>query len=163
MSTTLSNVSIAAAITAALAGGAAPATVSGNVQHNCADTPTVGSSTGNVNKVYSAAFTVDTGTPLSLDLTSLVDPLGQTNNFGTVHAILIENLSIVAGRDFTVFGGTNGLVATSTTLIYAGTKPGFLLIDFGTTGIAVDGTHKIITIAVAAGTGIAGKITVVGK
>lgn len=160
MAATLSNPQISAAISVTLSGGAAPATTSSNVSHASARTPTVGSATGNVNKVYSATFSVATGTPVSLDLTTLTDPLGNALNFGTVYSILVTNDSVTAGQDLTIFGGTNGLIATSTELVYAngGTK----LLDTGTTGIATDGTHKIVTIAAAAGT-VAGKITIIGK
>ena len=161
MPSTLSSPQVSAAIVSTITGGASPAPSTANVNHAAARTPTVGSGAGNVNKIYSAAFTVTNGAPLSLDLTALTDPLGQANNFGTVYSILITNDSTTAGQDFTCFGGTNGLIATSTELCYA--NGGAKLLDTGTTGITVDGTHKIITIAVAAGTAVPGKITVIGK
>jgi hypothetical protein len=160
MASTMTSPQIAAAIQAGLAGGAAPAPSTSNVNHSAALTPAVGGSAGQVNKIYSAAFTVTTGTPLSIDLTALTDPLGAALNFTNVAAILISNDSVVAGQDFSVGGGTNGLFTAAPNIIAA--NGGMYLLANPNPGITVDGTHKIITITVAAGTGVGGKITVLG-
>jgi hypothetical protein len=163
MASTVASPQITAAITATLTGGAAPATVSGNVNHTPSETPTVGSSSGNVNKAYSVAGTVTSGSPVDIDLTAVTDPLGASLNFSQVHAILLENLSTTAGQDLTLGAGTNPLLAASTQLAYAGTAPGFVLQNCGTTGITVDSTHKTVRVAVAAGTGVGYKLTIIGK
>lgn len=163
MASTLTSPQISATIKGSLAGGAAPATATSNPNHSPVEAPVVGSTSGQCNLIYSAPFAVSNGSPLALDLTSLQDPLGAALNFSQAHAILIENDSTTAGQDMTIFGGSNGLLAASTAILYAGTAPGFQLLNFGTTGVTVDSTHKIIQIAVAAGTNVAGKITVLGK
>lgn len=161
MAATLSNPQISAAITSGMAGGALPATATGSISDGTARGAVVGSGAGQVNKIYSAAFTVTSGTPFTIDLTTLTDLLGNAITFGTYIASKITNLSVTTGQDFTCFGGTNGLLATSTELCYA--NGGNKLHDTGTTGITVDSTHKIIQITVAAGTSVAGTITVIGK
>jgi hypothetical protein len=164
MSTTVSSPQISAAIHASLAGGAAPAITTSNVIHDVTEAPTVGSATGNVNKVYSAPFTIAaSGTPTSIDLSAATDPLGNALNFGTIHAIIVENLSVTPGEDITIGAGTNGVVASVPLIAYGGAVPGWLAYNAGSTGLTVDATHKIITLTAAAGTNVAGKITVIGK
>lgn len=160
MSATLSNPQISAAISASLGSSSGPASTNTNIQHSIAKQRTVGTAAGNVNKVYSAAFTVDTGTPITIDLTTAADPQGNAQNFGTVYDIIIENSSSTTGQIMTLFGGSNGLVATGTLLLNPG---GAIAYTGGSVGITVDSTHKLIQISVAAGTGVAGRITVLGK
>jgi hypothetical protein len=160
MASTLTNPQISAAITVALAGGAAPAISAANVQHAVAQTLTAGASAGQVNKVYSAARSVSNGTPDSIDLTALTDPLGQALNFTKVSAILINNLSTTVGRDLTIGGGTNGLFTAAPNPVKA--NGGIWFLADPTAQITVDGTHKIITVAIAAGTD-SYNITVIGQ
>ena len=161
MAAVLSNPAISCAITCNMSGGAAPAPATAVINDATARQATVGSSAGNVNKIYSAVFTVTNGTPLVFDVTSLTDALGNALNFGTVYAIKITNSSTTAGQDFTLYGGTNPILAASTELCYA--NGGVKLLDTGTTGIAISGSVKTIQITVAAGTGVAGVITIIGK
>lgn len=161
---TLTNPQLSGAVVATLTGSAGSSNTTTNVNHASASTPVVGSGAGQVNKIYDSAFTiVDNATPTTIDLSNVADPQGNALSFSVVNAIKITNNSIVAGQDITPFGGTNGLLATSTVKVLAGTTPGSLTLDFGTTGVTVDGTHKIIQLALAAGAGVTGKITVLGR
>jgi hypothetical protein len=161
MATTVASPALAASVTANLTGGAPPAPSQSPVNHSYNPTLTVGAAAGQSNKVYSAPFTVTTGTPLALDLTTLVDPLGGALNFSAVTSILITNDSTTAGQDFTIGGGTNGLFTAAPNIVAA--NGGAYFISNPTAQITVDGTHKILTIAVAAGTGVGGKVTIVGR
>ena len=114
MSSTLSpSPSLIAQITAALTSGAAPAIGSAAVNHNFTRSVTVGTTAGTASKVYSAAFTVTAGTPLLIDLTSVIDPLGASLTFASVTGLMVTNDSTTAGQDFTLFGGTNPLYSPS--------------------------------------------------
>jgi hypothetical protein len=162
MSDTMNNPQVSAQINASLSGGAAPATASSNIAHNVANALVVGASAGQVNKAYSSPFTVSNGSPLVLDLnTGLTDPLGNALVFTKVAAILISNDSTTTGEDFTLGGGTNPLFTTAPNIVAA--KGGAYLIVNPVAQITVDSTHKTIQIAVAAGTNVPGKITVIGQ
>jgi hypothetical protein len=162
MATLLASPSVTSSVTANLTGGAAPAPSQSPVNHTYAPAVplSVGNGAGQANKCYSAAFSVTSGSPLLLDLTTLTDPLGGALNFGTVVDILITNDSVTAGQDFTIGGGTNGLFTAAPNTVQAnggqwhwtGVNP----------GLATDGTHKILQIANASGTA-AGKITILGR
>lgn len=161
MSDTMTNPQVSLQISASLTGGAAPATASSAVAHTIANALTSGSGAGQVNKTYSSAFTVTSGSPLVLDLTTgLVDPLGNALVFSEVSAILISNDSTTAGQDFTIGGGTNPLFASAPNIVAA--NGGAWMILNPTAQITVDSTHKTVQISVAAGTSVPGKITVIG-
>src|SRR3954468_1095228 len=105
MATTVTSPQISMSMQANLDAGAAPAPVKVNVQHQVAELPVVGSGAGQVNKVYSAPFTVTSGAPFTLDLTAAPDPAGgAAMNFTQVHGWLLENQSTTAGQDMTPGG-----------------------------------------------------------
>jgi hypothetical protein len=160
MSTTVASPQVAASITATLTGGAAPAPATSQVNHQFSVQPTVGSSAGNVNKVYSTAVSVDTASASSIDLTSVTDPLGNAVNFGTVTRIMLSNGSTTAGQIVTPFGGSNGVMSTGTQVLNPG---GCLLWDGGSVGVTIDGSHKILRLAAAAGSAVPISITVLGQ
>jgi hypothetical protein len=163
MAATLTNPQIGMAISGLLTSGTFPVR-SASPTHQNTSTPAVGNSAGQVNRLYQAAFTVaSSGSPTSIDLTTLVDIDGTTINFVNIYSIEISNDSVTTGENMTLFGGTNGLVATSTLLLYGGVDPGAMLHKFGSAGLTVDATHKIVTIAIAAGTNVTGKITILGR
>src|SRR3954464_9895168 len=115
MSTTLSNPKITAQVESDFVAGL----VSGNLLHRVTSTPSVGTPAGSVNLEYTNSFTLASGTPLSLDLTSLVDVGGNTVTFGHVNCILLENLSIVSGENIAIGGGTNGVFTLDPTVARA--------------------------------------------
>jgi hypothetical protein len=163
MAATLTNPQIGMAISGILSSGTFPVRTA-SPAHTNTSTPTVGASAGQVNRLYQAAFTVaSSGSPTSIDLTTLVDIDGTTINLASVYAIEVSNDSITPGEDMTLFGGTNGLVATGTLVLKAGTDPGAICHKWGSAGVTVDGTHKIVQITIAAGTNVTGKITILGR
>jgi hypothetical protein len=144
MAATLTNPQIGMAISGILSSGTFPVRTA-SPAHTNTSTPTVGASAGQVNRLYQAAFTVaSSGSPTSI-------------------AIEVSNDSITPGEDMTLFGGTNGLVATGTLVLKAGTDPGAICHKWGSAGVTVDGTHKIVQITIAAGTNVTGKITILGR
>jgi hypothetical protein len=127
MAATLTNPQIGMAISGLLTSGTFPVR-SASPTHQNTSTPAVGNSAGQVNRLYQAAFTVaSSGSPTSIDLTTLVDIDGTTINFVNIYSIEISNDSVTTGENMTLFGGTNGLVATSTLPLYGGVDPGAML------------------------------------
>lgn len=164
MAGTLSNVQTSGQLSMSLGSTTGSSATTSNINNSFAITFDVGTATGQVNKVYDGEITIaSSGSPSTIDLTAAVDPQGTSNNFSVVNAIIITGESTTAGEDITPFGGSNGLLATGTAKILAGTKPGSVVYNFGTTGLTVDSTHKIITLTSAAGTNVKCKVTVVGK
>jgi hypothetical protein len=86
------------------------------------------------------------------------------NPVGMLHvaAILVENDSTVAGQDMTIGGGTHPISATDSG--FAQANGGVHLMWNPNPGYAVTGgTADTVTIAVAAGTNVPGKITILGR
>lgn len=167
MAATLSGPAVSGAITCTLQNPTSGfATPTAAVNHTTAINPVVGASAGQWNKLYSADFSVASGTPVTLTLSdgSMTDPLGNALTFASaIHAIKCTITNTTTGQDLTLFGATNGLFASSPgTICYAGTTPGSVTLDFGTQGATVDSTHKLITLTAAAGT-VTGKITIAGR
>jgi hypothetical protein len=97
--------------------------------------------TASVSKVYFNRYV--SGSPTTIDLTSLVDAYGNSISFTTVLHLMIVNND--ATHNITVGGGTNGLFA-ALPVLYAGGCYNL------TTTFTVDGTHKLLLITPAAGT-----------
>lgn len=165
MAATLSQPQIGAGISASLSASSGAAANTANIQDSSTVTPTVGSSAGNVNKIYSAQLTIaDSSTPQTLDLTSLTDPLGNAIVFGTIYAIKATIASdTTAGHDLLVGGAASNSVLTLVDPVLAGTDPGCLLIKYGSAGKTVDATHKNLKIAIAAGLNVLVNVTIIGK
>lgn len=157
MSTVLSNPTITTQLSSDLVSGL----LSGNVTHRHALTPSIGTPAGSVNLMYTSSFTLASGTPLSIDLTSIIDVGNNSVSFGHLTHLLLENISLVSGENIAIGGGTNGVFTLDPTTAKpnGGAK---LLID-PNPGIVIDGTHKIITLAAASGTGVLGRITILGR
>jgi hypothetical protein len=165
MSVTLTVPQVSGSLTATLASTAGKnSSNTTKIDNSTATSLTVGSSAGQVNKVYDATITIaSSGSPATIDLTAAPDPQGNAQNFAVVNAIKLTGVSVTPGEDITPFGGTNGLFATGTQKVIAGTTPGSLTLDFGTTGVTVDGTHKIITLTSAAGTNVQVYVSILGR
>lgn len=157
MASTLSNASISSQISVDIVRGG----LLGTVTHRNAQTPAIGTVTNQVNLVFQNDFTVATGTPITFDLTSLTDPAGAAINFGHVTHFHVENFSTITGEDLTIGGGTNGLFAADPKPVRA--NGGNVQHADPNPGILVDGTHKIIQLAAAAGTAVLGRITIIGR
>jgi hypothetical protein len=160
MASTITVPQSGAGLTAQVSTGTALSSATATVNHTPAKALVAGTSATQISKIHSARYLVTTGTPLSIDLTSVTDPVGASLNFGFVSRILISNASTTAGQNATVLGGTNGLVAASPFTLGPG---GHLKVDLGDQEITVDGTHKIITVTLAAGTNVPIDVTVMGR
>jgi hypothetical protein len=160
MSTTLSSPAISSSITAGLASGL----LSGTVTHEPAQqTPAVGTNAGNVNLAYSADFTVSSGSPLTLDLSSIADAAGNTAVFGHVTHWLVENRSTNAAELMTLGGGSNPLIPARSGADVIQANGGYDLKASPNPGIVRDATHKTFQIAVASGTAVPGRLTILGR
>jgi hypothetical protein len=158
MSTTLSNPSISAGISATIESGL----LSGTITHRpAAQSPSVGTNAGNVNLIYSADFTVTSGSPLSLDLSSIADAAGNVVTFGHITHFLAENRSTNTAEIMSLFGGTNGVFTADPKPLQA--NGGLSFMANPNPGVTIDGTHKIVTVTVAAGTSVPGRLTIIGR
>jgi hypothetical protein len=81
-----------------------------------------------------------------------------------VRAIKISNRSTAAGEDLSIGGGSsNDLFALLPfTLNSSSTGDATLLINFGSDGLTVDGTHKNLLLDVASGSTVAVDVTILG-
>lgn len=162
MSTALSNPAITAQFKAQLTAGAAPAVVTSQVNHVPAVTLGPGNSPGNVDRCLSEPFTVTAGTPLTFNLTTALDPIGNALGMLHVTSVLVENDSTTAGQDFTVGGGTHPALGTDQGTAQA--NGGVFCVVNPNPGYAiVSGSSDTLQISVAAGTNVPGKITILGR
>jgi hypothetical protein len=162
MSTILSNPAANAQLRCQLTTGAAPAVVSSQVNHQPNNALGSGNSAGNVDRCFSEPFTITSGTPLTINVSTALDPLG--NALGMVHvtSVLVENDSTTAGQDFTVGGGTHPVLGTDQATAQA--NGGMVYILNPNSGYSVvSGTSDTLQISVASGTSVAGKITILGR
>jgi hypothetical protein len=122
----------------------------------------VGTGAGKVDRIYVATLAVTTGAPQDIDLTAVVDPSGVSIAFAFVTHIVLWNLSTTAGQDFTLGGAaSNPIFAAIPTVARA--NGGIIMIGDPNPGITVDGTHKNLRVAVAAGTAVAASLLVMGR
>lgn len=162
MATTLSSPSVQATIRCQLQTGAAPAIVGSSVVQTPNTTLGVGSIAGSVNRCISEAATVTSGTPFTFNVSSGLDPLGTAAGFVHLVAIMVTNLSTVAGQDLTVGAGTDPVMGTDSDLVQA--NGGVLYKVNPNPGWAVvGGTSDVLTITVAAGTAVPFQITLLGR
>jgi hypothetical protein len=86
------------------------------------------------------------------------------NALGMVHVtgVLVENDSTTAGQDFTVGGGTNPVLGTNQGTAQANGGV-FCIVNPSPGYSVVGGTSDTLQISVAAGTNVAGKITILGR
>ncbi|MGD1275671.1 MAG: hypothetical protein ABR964_00435 [Tepidisphaeraceae bacterium] len=162
MATVLSNPSMSLSLKAQLTAGAAPAVAASQVNHSPTFTVGAGNTAGNVDRCYSAPIQVSAGAPLTINVGTALDPL--QNALGMLHvcAILVENDSTTAGQDMTIGGGTHPVSATDSGTAQA--NGGVWLMWNPNPGYAVSaGSADTITVTVAAGTNVAGKITILGR
>ena len=162
MPTTLANPAISISAKATLTSGSPPAPVGASLNHVPNFSLAAGNSAGNVDRCYAATFAVTAGTPLTINLATALDPLG--NPMGIVHvtAVLVENDSTTAGQDFTVGGGTHAVLGSDQFTAQA--NGGAAMIANPNPGYAVTvGSADTLTVSVASGAAVPGKITVLGR
>ncbi|MDP9175548.1 MAG: hypothetical protein M3O30_17030 [Planctomycetota bacterium] len=162
MPTILSNPSLSLSLKAQLTSGASPAIAGSQVNHSPPFAIGAGSTPGNVDRCYAAPFTVSAGTPLTINVSTALDPLQNTTGMLHVSAILIENDSTVAGQDMTIGGGTHPISTTDNATAQA--NGGAHLMWNPNPGYTVTaGAADTVTISVAAGANVPGKITILGR
>jgi len=162
MATVLSNPIASVQLKCQITAGAAPAVVMSQVNHQPNFSLGAGNTAGNVDRCFCEAFTVTAGTPLTINVATATDPMG--NALGMVHvtSVLVENDSTTAGQDFTVGGGTHPVLGTDQGTAQA--NGGVVCIVNPNPGYAVvSGTSDTLQISVASGTNVAGKVTVLGR
>jgi hypothetical protein len=162
MSTILSNPLASLQLKCQLTAGAAPAVVTSQVNQQPNISVGAGNSAGNVDRCFCEPFTVTAGMPLTINVSSAADPIG--NALGMVHvtSILVENDSTTAGQDFTVGGGTHPVLGTDQGTAQA--NGGIFCVFNPNPGYSVvSGTSDTLQISVAAGTNVPGKITIFGR
>jgi hypothetical protein len=171
MSATLTNPQVGCSVQGDLASVSGANAGTNTVRDFAARTYTVGTgATQNVNRLYTADLTVDTGTANVLDVNALTDAAGAALNLAHVHTIKIQNLSGTAGQDLTIGGGTTPLSSNIAGVCYAGSvagasgNGGVFLIDNPVGGFPVsNGTADKLTINVAAGTAVPFRISILGR
>ena len=156
MSTTLSNLNINSQISADIASGL----LTGKFNNRSAATPSVGTSAGSINLLVHQTFSINSGTPLAIDLTSVADVAGNTVTFGHLNYIKILNSGTNSGGDLSIGGGTNGVFTADPKSIRA--NGGIATHYDPNPGITIDSTHKIITVTSASGA-VTGSITLAGR
>jgi hypothetical protein len=162
MSTTLANPSASVQLKCQIAAGAAPAIVTSQINHQPNISIGTGNTAGNVDRCFCEPFTVTAGTPLTVNVSTATDPIG--NALGIVHvtSVLVENDSTTAGQDFTIGGGTHPVLGTDQGTAQA--NGGIFCVVNPNPGYAVvSGTSDTLQISVASGTNVAGKITIFGR
>jgi len=162
MATTLSNPTASVQVKCLLTAGAAPAVVASQVNHQPNIAIGAGNTVGNVDRCFCEAFTVSAGTPLTVNVGSATDPMG--NALGIVHvtSVVVENDSTTAGQDFTVGGGTHPVLGTDQGTAQANGGV-FCLVNPNPGYAVVSGTSDTLQVLVASGTSVAGKITILGR
>lgn len=162
MATTLSNPIVSVQLKCQLTAGAAPAVIASQVNHQPNVSIGPGNTAGNVDRCFCEPFTVTAGTPLTVNVASATDPMG--NALGIVHvtSVLVENDSTTAGQDFTVGGGTHPVLGTDQGTAQANGGV-FCVVNPSPGYSVVSGTSDTLQISVAAGTNVPGKITIFGR
>jgi hypothetical protein len=162
MPTTLSNPVATVQLKCQLTAGAAPAIVTSQVNHQPNLPIGPGNTAGNVDRCFSESFTITAGTPLTINVATATDPLGNALGIVHVSSILVENDSTTAGQDFTVGGGTHPVLGTDQATAQA--NGGAVCIVNPNPGYAVvSGASDTLQISVAAGTSVTGKVTILGR
>jgi hypothetical protein len=162
MATTLTNPSASVQLKCQLTSGAIPAVVTSQVNHQPNLGLGAGSTAGNVDRCFSEPFSVSSGTPLTINVTTALDPLGTALGAMHVTAVLVENDSTTAGQIFTVGGGMHPVLGTDQGTAQANGGD-FLVVNPNPGYAATGGSADTLTIAVAAGTNVAGKVTILGR
>jgi hypothetical protein len=162
MSTILSNPNASVQLKCQLTAGAAPAVISSQVNHQPNISIGAGNSAGNVDRCFSESFTVTAGTPLTVNVSSATDPIGNALGMLHVTSVLVENDSTTAGQDFTVGAGTHPVLGTDQGTAQANGGV-FCVVNPSPGYSVVSGTSDTLQVSVASGTNVPGKITVFGR
>jgi hypothetical protein len=125
-------------------------------QTNLAITP--GSAVGNADGVYTMNASIVSGTPLSINLSSLNDPFG--NALTVAHLVAIKITNVSGTGTITHGGGTNPIYATQPLTISPGD---FFAQSFNGAGLAVtSGSAQNLQLTASTGT-VGVKITILTR
>ncbi len=161
MSTTLTNPKVTLAVLATLNSGAAPAPAGAQINQSPAFAIAAGSAVAQVDRSYSAPFTVASGTPLVINLITALDPLGTAAGMAHLSVLLVENDGTASAGILTVGAGTHSAIGSDQFTVQPNGGVGFLCNP--NPGYAVVGSSSDnITITCASGT-ITGKISALGR
>lgn len=161
MSTTLSNPVLAVSAKVTITSGTFPV-LSSFINYTPAISVGVGSTTGNVNAIIQSNLSITSGTPFTVNVASGLDPFGTAAGMVHVSTIIVENDSTTTGQDFTIGGGTHPVLGSDSHLCQA--NGGVVFVCNPSPGYAVTGSSAdTLTITVAAGTSVAGKLTILGR
>lgn len=157
----ISNPSFGAAIVATVPVGAGKFTATGALNHSITSNYAVGSSSGQVDTVYTKARTVaSSGSPDSVVLSSLTDPAGNAIAFVHVVDLIVENTDPT--NTLTVGGGTNPVAWLPSAGIAVPAGSAFIL--HVPTGLAIAaGSADTLKVAAGGGTNVGYTITVAGR
>lgn len=155
MSTTFTNISLSVLMNADLAFGDA----TGSIRTSPTPfAPVIGTSAGQADIFGVKTFSVTSGTPLDIDLTSFADDSGATFVFAHLLALLLENTT-VSGGNLTIGGGSNPVWASADPKLIG---PNDWVAAKLAVEVLIDGTHKIFRVSASAGT-LTGKLRIIGR
>lgn len=161
MSTILTNPILSIRATATLSSGTFPV-LNSNLNHTPSTPLSVGNAVGQVDIAVEKSFTVTSGTPFTYNVSTGLDPFGATAGMVHVSAVIVENDSTTGGQTMTIGGGTHSVLGSDS--YTAQPNGGVVAIVNPNPGYVVaGGSTDTITISVASGTAVAGKLTILGR
>jgi hypothetical protein len=119
-----------------------------------------GSGDGQANNLTGGTLSITSGTPVVLDLNSLLNPDGSACSFADLLLVAFWNYSTTAGQDLVVGGGTDPVVSiwgsgNLTVLANLDGTASAMFCTTAATGWAIDSsTAHTFRLEVAAGTGV---------
>jgi hypothetical protein len=133
----------------------------GSVSQKYTSSPTRGVLAGQVDLLIAKSVLVNTAAALTLDLTAIPNQEGVNVNFVKLTHLVLLNDSKVAGENFTLFGGANGVWAADPKKLNA--NGGAWIFCDPDLGFTVDGAHKIIRLAADAGAAVPLRYVIAGR
>src|SRR5665213_1684044 len=100
-------------------GSTPPVVTTAAVDHRPAITLTAGTAAGQVNACISESFSITSGTPLTINVSSALDPLGNAAGMVHVTSVIVENDSVTSGHDMVIGAGTHPVFGTDQYTAYA--------------------------------------------
>lgn len=162
------RLTISAAGSLSLSTNATATVIANPALSNATYAPAIGTSGVQINALYSAQVNVvASGTPTDLDVTALTDATGAALNFSLITGVVVQAVSIVAGENGTIGGGTNPLFGAS--FLSAPLKPALNSMPGGTfvhldpQGVTTSGTIKTLRITIAAGSNVKFNVFIFGR
>ena len=120
MSTTMSNSSLSVTTQAQVSAGVAPALIASSPKISASASPPVGTTAGSVNAVIAQGGTVVTGTPVTINVATGLDPMGNAAAMVHVTEVAVVNNSATLGQIIVVGAGTHAVMGSDQFTIDAG-------------------------------------------